>query len=227
LLRRHGDRVFPGPIARAHPRLEAIVRMARWWRPWSSRVAYHRSREELYAHGLSRIGTPRMYLEFGVAKGASLRWWVGHVTDASTTFVGFDTFEGIPEAWGRQPAGSYTAHGDIPDIDDDRVRFEVGRFEETIPGFLDAQELSHPLVLHLDADLYASTETVLRTIGPLLSTGDLVIFDELLDVGTAEHEFLALDDLAPTLGLNWTPIAAVDNGPQVALAVTEPAGASP
>lgn len=227
LLRRHGDRVFPGPIARLHPRLAAIGRMARWWRPWSSRVAYHRSREELYAYALGEVGTPRIFLEFGVSKGASLRWWVGHVTDASTAFVGFDTFEGIPTAWGRQPAGSYTAHGDIPDIGDDRVRFEVGRFEETLPGFLDTHQLVHPLVLHLDADLYASTQTVLRAVGPLLTTGDMVIFDELLDVGTADHEFLALHDLAPSLGLNWTPIAAVKTGPQVAMVVNGPPGSSP
>jgi hypothetical protein len=227
LLRRHADRVFPGPIARVHPRIAAMVRMARWWRPWSSRVVHHRSREELYAYALTEAGNPRMYLEFGVAKGASLRWWVGHVPDATATFVGFDTFEGIPEDWGRQPAGSYTAHGATPDVGDDRVRFEVGRFEETLPGFLDDQELTHPLVLHLDADLYTSTETVLRALGPLLSTGDVVIFDELLDVGTADHEFLALDDLAPTLGLNWTPIAAVRYGPQVAMAVTAPPRPSP
>lgn len=167
-----------------------------------------------------------MYLEFGVSKGASLRWWVGHVTDPSTAFVGFDTFEGIPAAWGSQPAGSYTADGAIPDIGDGRVGFEVGRFEETLQGFLDTHQLMHPLVLHLDADLYASTETVLRAVGPLLTTGDVVIFDELLDVGTADHEFLALHDLAAPLGLNWTPIAAVETGPQVAMVVTGPPGSS-
>lgn len=227
LLRRHGDRVLPGPLARLHPRLDAIGRMARWWRPWSSRVTYHRSREELYAHALGEVGAPRMYLEFGVSKGASLRWWVDHVPDAATTFVGFDTFEGIPAAWGRQPAGSYTAHGDTPDIGDDRVRFEVGRFEQTLPGFLDAHQLVHPLVLHLDADLYTSTQTVLRAVGPLLTAGDVVIFDELLDVGTADHEFLAWHELTPSLGLNWAPIAAVEHGPQVAMAVNGPAGTSP
>lgn len=226
LLRRHGDRFVPGTLERRSPKFQAVARMARWWRPWASQVTHVDTREALHAHTLATVGSPRMYLEFGVAWGATIRWWAEHVSDPATVFVGFDTFEGIPEAWGRQPAGSYTAHGMTPNIEDPRVRFEVGRFASTLPRFLSAHELHHPLVAHLDADLYASTATVLRGIGPLLRRGDVVIFDELLDVGTAEHEFAAFADLAPLLGLCWTPIAAVTHGPQVAMAVTASAGRS-
>jgi hypothetical protein len=134
-------------------------------------------------------------------------------------FTGFDTFEGIPESWGNQPAGSYSTGGVAPQIDDSRATFVIGRFAETLPTFSPEPALRHPLVIHLDADLYSSTATALDWLAPHLEAGDLVVFDQLLDVGTAHEEFAAFVDF-DLRGLRYEVIGHVIHGPQVAIRLT-------
>lgn len=217
-LRLHADRLLPGPVRRRSPRLDRLAAMARWWRSAGAGVARFDAREDLYAAALAEAA-PRTYLEFGVAAGASMRWWLAHVRDPAAMFVGFDTFEGIPEAWGSQPAGSYAAGGTPPELGDARVTWVVGTFDQTLPGFFAGFVTEHPLVVHLDADLYSSTSEALRAAAGVLEPGDVLVFDELLDVGTPEHEFAAFIDVSAELGLRVRAIGAVRRGPQVALQV--------
>ncbi len=119
------------------------------------------------------------YLEFGVFRGDSLRWWVGRLSHAGTRFVGFDTFTGLPEYWRpTEPKGHFNAGGRIPDIRDPRCSFEVGLFQDTLTQFVSSRDLSGPLVINLDADMFTSTLFVLATLSRYLKPGDLLFFDE-------------------------------------------------
>lgn len=70
------------------------------------------------------------------AKGWSLRWWIENLTAPGARFVGFDSFEGLPEGWRPDyPPGTFNVDGMPPPIPDLRVSFEVGFFEETLAGF--------------------------------------------------------------------------------------------
>src|SRR6478735_2712111 len=44
---------------------------------------------------------PISYFEFGVGSGASFEWWLKNATHPDSLFFGFDSFEGLPENWGR------------------------------------------------------------------------------------------------------------------------------
>lgn len=130
------------------------------------------------------------YLEFGVCEGSSFNWWLANAKNQGNRFWGFDTFEGLPEAWGVFNKGEMQAN--IPKIDDTRGQFIQGLFQETLPEFIK----NHPLdkdrrnVIHLDADLFSSTLYVLTSLSPYLKKGDILLFDEF---SVPNHEFFALN----------------------------------
>ncbi|MCD4665643.1 MAG: class I SAM-dependent methyltransferase, partial [Bacteroidales bacterium] len=77
------------------------------------------------------------YLEFGVSKGASFKWWVESIKDENSSFYGFDTFTGLPEDWGPFKKGAMSGNNKMPEIDDDRVAFYQGLFQKTLQDFLE------------------------------------------------------------------------------------------
>ena len=64
-------------------------------------------------------------------------------------------------------------------IEDSRVRFFKGWFNETLPGY----QMPHHdrLVLDTDADLYSSTIYVLRPLESFIVPGTYIYFDEFSD----------------------------------------------
>ena len=128
------------------------------------------------------------YLEFGVSDGETIKWWTQNITNPGSLLFGFDTFEGLPEDWGVYKKGAFTNNGEIPNINDTRVKFYKGLFQETLSNFLVELNNSRKNIIMLDADLYSSTLYVLTTIAPYLKKDDIIVFDEFL---APQHEFLA------------------------------------
>jgi len=139
---------------------------------------------------------PIIYLEFGVWKGLSIRNMVEKNTNPESIFVGFDTFTGLPENWNKQyPKGTFDVDGSMPNIDDKRVFFYKGLFQETLPKFLEASTEEHAriyldrkrlensiLILNMDADLYSSTLYVLTMLNEIIKPGTIIRFDEFGDL---------------------------------------------
>ncbi len=140
-----------------------------------------------------------MVLEFGVAEGHSIRELASVFPDRH--IHGFDSFEGLPEAWRPEfPEGIFKC--DVPHVPDN-VTLHKGLFNETLPGFLEANP--GPIAfLHLDADLYSSTAYVLELVEDRLVDGSIVIFDELhywYD-NYKEHEYKAFDEFIQRTGFH-------------------------
>ncbi len=146
------------------------------------------------------------YLEFGVSGGHSFTWWVKKNSHPDSTFSGFDTFEGLPEDWGGFRQGAMSA--DIPLIDDKRVSFYKGLFQETLPGFVKNLDVSHRKVILMDADMFTSTLYVLTTIAPYLKKGDIILFDQF---NVPMHEFLAFQIFTSSFYLKFDLIGAANN----------------
>jgi len=151
----------------------------------------------LYESVLRREGLDREpihYLEFGVYRGESLKWWLTRISHAGSRFTGFDTFTGLPERWRpTEPVGAFDAHGELPDVRDSRCSFEVGLFQETLLPFIKRTDLSGRLVLNMDADMYSSTLFALTSLAPYMKSGDIIFFDEFscpLDEFRAFEEFI-------------------------------------
>jgi O-methyltransferase len=153
-----------------------------------------RDRAEMYRYVQNTFlgGEAVDYLEFGVFRGESIREWLTLNQHKASRFFGFDSFEGLPECWRRgQGKGHFDVRGTVPYIDDPRVRFIKGWFQDTVPPFARDFNAKNRLVLHADADLYASTMLPLVYFTPFMSRGTLLIFDEFYD---RDHEFKAVMD---------------------------------
>lgn len=160
---------------------------------------------DLHEHLVAIFDGPINYLEFGVHKGTSLKLWVEKNQHPDSLFVGFDSFEGLPEDWNVDyPKGHFTTDGKTPDILDERCSFQVGWFHETLPKFVQQFSFENLTVVHLDADLYGSTLFVLCTLAPKLKKGDVLIFDDFSDT---LHVFRAFTDFLSAYPLEYDLIA--------------------
>jgi len=155
------------------------------------------------------------YLEFGVAYGKTMRWWVSNNKNENSRFYGFDTFEGLPEDWHLYKKGEMSPEN-IPLIDDTRLQFYKGLFQDTLRNFLDDFKNDKRKVINMDADLYTSTLYVLTTIAPYLKRNDIIIFDEF---GVPLHEFKAFIEFSSSFYLKYEVIAAINNYFQLAIKI--------
>lgn len=158
---------------------------------------YFPHRFELYADLQSKklSGEPIDYLEFGVRYGDSLFKWSGLNTHSESRFIGFDSFEGIPEDWvsvtGESKKGAMSVGGVVPATSDPRIRFVKGWFNETLRPFLEDFTPRSRLVIHNDGDLFSSTLYTLATLDPIFRPGTILIFDEFAN---PLHEWRAFQD---------------------------------
>jgi len=153
------------------------------------------------------VGLAPLYLEFGVFEGKSMRWWSRNLSEPGAKLIGFDSFEGLPEDWRPGVAAGHFKTNGPPHIDDSRVSFQVGWFEETLPRFTVPEH--DQMVLNVDCDLYSSASTVLRWAEPYLCPGTLIYFDEFPD---RDHEMKAFYELCARSSLRFKPVAIANGG---------------
>jgi len=175
---------------------------------------YFEKHPKLVQYVVGEASEPGLYLEFGVGRGNSIRW-IG--AQADRPVYGFDSFDGIPEYWNGNPVGAF-AQSKLPKVPDN-VKFLVGLFDVTIPGFLD----EHPdpvSFLHVDYDLYSSTVTIFAAFGSRLPPGAIVLFDEYYNFPRRqEHEYKAFQEFVKSAGIEYEYIAYSVTGQQVAVRI--------
>jgi Macrocin-O-methyltransferase (TylF) len=154
------------------------------------------SQFELLSESFRKADTSsdRLVCEFGVFQGST----VNHLaTMTSKMIFGFDSFEGLPEAW--LSVGAKKGHFAVKKLPVVRknVTLVKGWFDETLPAFLE-QNQGMIGFLHIDCDLYSSTKIVFDLLKPRLAAGAVIVFDEYFnhpewqqDEHKAFNEFLA------------------------------------
>jgi O-methyltransferase len=156
------------------------------------------------------------YLEFGVSKGDSFRWWIANIKHPDAKFYGFDTFSGLPEDWGPFKKGEMDNGNQKPVIDDQRHQFYQGLFQQTLVPFLADYKTEKRKIIHLDADLYSATLYVLTLITPYLKPGDILLFDEF---NVPMHEYKAFKEWSESFYIKYEVLASVNNYYQVAIKI--------
>jgi O-methyltransferase len=185
---------------RLFPRYSKIIdeinnnaKVGTWIRDHTTTLVFP-TKPGLYRHVNQAVcgSGPIDYLEFGVYRGDSMRTWTGINTDPNSRFLGFDSFEGLPETWNKKNrTGTFDLGGQMPIIDDTRVKLIKGWFQQTLRPELTRFVPRSRLVIHNDSDLHSSTLFVLTVLDPLIVPGTVLIFDEF---SSPLHEFRAFHD---------------------------------
>jgi O-methyltransferase len=172
-------------------------------------------------------GIPGDFVECGVYAGASsalmaraLMDWDGDRPSGRRVHL-FDSFQGMPES---QPIDAElhqrgdvkgSASVSLPTVQANMQRWGIppellvyhpGWFEQTIPIATEHAGSNHPrmqvgeiAVLRLDADLYSSTQVVMKHLYPLVSQGGWIICDDY-DLSGAR---LAVNEVVNPAPMYW------------------------
>lgn len=140
------------------------------------------NRKDYLAYCIDQRSHEGSILEFGVFHVASINQIARLLP--STEIYGFDSFEGLPEAWHRNPSSTYAvghfAMNRMPVVEPN-VMLIKGFFEETLPKWCQANKNKRISMIHIDSDLYSSASLILTTLNDFIVPGVVVAFDELCD----------------------------------------------
>ena len=118
-------------------------------------------------------------VELGVYNGVTIGCLATARPDLE--FHGFDSFEGLPEDWDMGQKGvkkeACDRKGELPDVPDN-VKLYKGWFNETLAPFIDSSHASISF-LHVDCDIYSSTDCSLTLLNDRIVPGTTIRFDEL------------------------------------------------
>lgn len=181
-----------------------------WLDSWSYIQQRRTSATRLFAlsgdvldYGLEQARRAGLVLELGVRRGVSIRFIAARTAE---TVHGFDSFQGLPEAWGANPAGTYSTAGVLPEVPAN-VELHAGWFSESLPAFLDRHRGPVRFV-NVDCDLYRSTAAALAELSGRIVGGSVLVFDEYLGYpGWREGEFKAFREAAAARGWRYEYLA--------------------
>jgi predicted O-methyltransferase YrrM len=181
-----------------------------------ARAPFFEKHRDLLNYAVSQARCPGLFLEFGVGRGKSMRWIAA---ETQRTVHGFDSFEGIPEYWNGNPAGTF-ARNKLPKVPGN-VELHVGLFDQSIDQF--AADTQEPIAfLHIDCDLYSSARTVFDRLGERLQPDAIVLFDEYFNFPRwQEHEFRAFQEFVAAQRVTYEYVGFSVTGQQAAVRIVD------
>jgi hypothetical protein len=166
-------------------------------------------------------------LEFGTATGRTLNQFA-HWLGPDHVVWGFDSWQGLPEPFNDLPPGHFAQ--DLPPVLPN-CQLVQGWFgarppqdrsgipEHTAPRF--ARTNTKPLaLLHIDADLYSSTRTVLDAFAEHIVPGTVILFNEYWNHATwRKHEYRAWQEHVAQHNVRYEYIGYASDHQEVAVRV--------
>lgn len=127
---------------------------------------------------ISNIKIDGYWLEFGCYAGASISFIEKNMPKNIDYIYGFDSFEGLSEVWHKMSLKAFNRNGEIPKLNNKRIKFIKGYFNETIPIFVKEMK-KNVAFIHIDSDLYSSCTTILSYLKEKIIPGTIIAFDEI------------------------------------------------
>jgi len=169
------------------------------------------TQRELLDYALSQTTIPGDYFEFGVFTGGTLRYIAKRLRRmgrADAVIHGFDSFEGLPEAWGgfNLCQSAFSQRGKVPRVPRNVV-LHKGWFSDTIPKWR-TSVANRIAFIHIDCDIYSSTVDVLDGLYDHMQDGTVIVFDEYFNYPNwRRHEFKAWHEFVERHGLTYDYLA--------------------
>lgn len=156
---------------------ERLPELARRRLPFYRRT--RKSKHDTLRHVLrsTRLQPEDLVAEFGVYRATTLRM-IARALPRHRLY-GFDSFEGFPDDGRSDWQHDFSLGGKLPAVPAN-VELVQGYFEDSLPTFVEAHAGARIGLLHVDCDLYSSTCTLFQHCAPLLQSGCVIVFDELL-----------------------------------------------
>jgi hypothetical protein len=164
------------------------------------------SQRELTEFALSAVQIEGHYLEFGVFTGGTIRFIAPRI--GGRVIHGFDSFEGLPEAWSGFSLGrrAFDVGGRLPRVPAN-VRLHRGWFDDTLPQWVTANP-GPVAFIHIDCDLYSSTQTILTLLADRCVAGTIILFDEYFNYPNWEvHEYKAFQEFVTKYAVKYRYLA--------------------
>lgn len=161
-----------------------------------------------------------LFLEFGVASGRTVNHMALNTPQAH--FYGFDSFDGLPEAWRSGFDKGIFAQPQLPVVAPN-VTLIKGWFDDTLPTFLHERPQMPLSLVHIDCDLYSSTKTIFANLKDRIVPGTVIVFDEYWNYpGWRDHEFKAFEELLAETGIRAKPFGFVPSHQQAGFVISVP-----
>lgn len=169
-----------------------------------------------------------LVLEFGTATGRTLNQFAHWLPNK--TIYGFDSWQGLPEKFNDLPAGHFAQ--ELPKVLSNcflvqgwfgtrPVQDQSNIAQNTALAFATTTQAPIAL-LHLDADLYSSTKTVLDAFAKHIVPGTVILFNEYWNHPTwKKHEFKAWQEYCKMYGVDYEYIGYASDHQEVAIRVTK------
>ena len=172
---------------------------------------------ELLTFAMEQVSIEGLALEFGVFSGKSLN----HIASCrpEQKVYGFDSCEGLPESW--RPGfkkGAFSLEN-LPAVREN-VELVPGWFDRSLPVFCDAHPDENVAFLHVDCDLYSSTQTIFALLRTRIRAGTIIVFNEYFNyAGWEQHEIKAFAEYCSSYDVKYEYIALVAHHQQVAVRI--------
>jgi hypothetical protein len=158
-----------------------------------------KSDAEILKFASDHVTIKGLFIELGVCTGKTINFIAA--LNPYQTVYGFDSFEGLPEAWIRNdlniPAGAFSLinPNELPPVLNN-VKLIKGWFKNTLAEFSNDPPPNIPVAfLHIDSDLYSSAATAFEYLGKRIQPGTIIVFDEFYNFPSFEdHEFKAFQE---------------------------------
>jgi hypothetical protein len=161
--------------------------------------------------------TSGLILEFGVFSGYTINRFAALLPERQ--LFGFDSFEGLPEAWAGIEKGTFSTK--LPAVREN-VDLVVGLFDQTLEPFLYDHPDESVALLHVDCDLYSSTRTIFSFLADRIVPGTIIVFDEYLNYpGWREHEYKAFQEFVQARRVTYKYLGLVPSDAQVLVRILD------